>query len=84
MDAEHVFGCVAGLREGGQEGEFGGAGVAEDAVHSLAAQDVRQGEGGAATHGGSSAGGGYRFTGRRPVPAPVEQVPRTTQRLVTA
>src|SRR5262249_58237754 len=58
VDAGDVLGGVGGLGQGGQKGQFGGARVAEDPVHALAAQDLQQGEGGTVSHGGSSAGGG--------------------------
>lgn len=54
VDAEDVLRGVLRLCECGQEGEFGGARVAEDAVHALVAQDVQDSEGGTVTHGGSS------------------------------
>ncbi|MDQ1024402.1 ABC-type branched-subunit amino acid transport system ATPase component [Streptomyces umbrinus] len=50
VDAEDVLGCLFGVHQGCQERQFGGAGVAEDAVHALASQDVEQGVGGAAAH----------------------------------
>lgn len=63
VDAEDILGRVLGVHEGCEEGQFGGAGVAEHAVRALAAQDLQQGEGGAATHGGLL--GGYGDDGDR-------------------
>ncbi|MDQ1034918.1 hypothetical protein QFZ75_001334 [Streptomyces sp. V3I8] len=61
-DAQDVLRGRFGVHEGGQERQFGGTGVAEAAVHALAAQDVEQGGGGAAAHRVLLVGTG---TGRR-------------------